>query len=254
VATVGTRLETETSSSSSSSSSVDAKQVLGFKTCKISTLSTDTRGTPRVTIEVGGKKENEKRKHFPAYYISWIEEYGRPPDGAFLPDQTKRLQYAHRCHNHKCVEPTHGIWLNDSDNKAQNSCQTSSHVIIEGLVYVTCRHSPICCIAPVIVDDSVLSMTVEDYKETLAKIYQSTKDPPPPPDIRLDAVPSDSKNEKSPVDEDEDKRPAKKPKKQTDIASFFIPSKNKWPVHDHFFLFFSFLLIIINCTKGLNVF
>jgi homing endonuclease-like protein len=55
------------------------------------------------------------------------------------------LQYSHRCHNENCINPNHGIWESDQNNKSRNRCANSSHVILPNHdIILTCPHKPPC--------------------------------------------------------------------------------------------------------------
>ena len=115
-----------------------AAAFLGLKPCLESTASTDGRDRPvrsmRVRITNGGP---EIKREFRAYHVTWVSEYGQ------IPDTT--LQYSHRCHNGKCVEPTHGTWDTDQENKARNACQSHSHLQLPNGAFIQlCPHTPIC--------------------------------------------------------------------------------------------------------------
>jgi hypothetical protein len=115
-----------------------AAAFLGLKPCLESTASTDGRDRPvrsmRVRVANGGP---EIKREFRAYHVTWVSAYGQ------IPDTT--LQYSHRCHNGKCVEPTHGTWDTDQENKARNACQNHSHLQLPNGAFIQlCPHTPIC--------------------------------------------------------------------------------------------------------------
>ena len=115
-----------------------AAAFLDLKGCLESTASTDGRDRParsmRVRVANGGP---EIKREFRAYHVTWVAAYGQ------IPDTT--LQYSHRCHNGKCVEPTHGTWDTDQENKARNACQNHSHLQLPNGAFIQlCPHSPPC--------------------------------------------------------------------------------------------------------------
>lgn len=77
------------------------------------------------------------KREFRAYHITWVAEYGVIPDTS--------LQYSHRCHNGRCINPEHGIWETDLENKARNRCQGTSHLELPNHADLQlCAHSVPC--------------------------------------------------------------------------------------------------------------
>jgi len=108
--------------------------------CLITQASVDTRGRPQVSLRLTIDGVT-RRYHFRPWHLTWFYKYGP------IPDTT--LQYSHRCHNEMCINPEHGVWETDQQNKDRNSCRTGSHLILPDRTVVTlCPHNP-CCLTPV---------------------------------------------------------------------------------------------------------
>jgi hypothetical protein len=89
-------------------------------------------------IPSGGKR------NFRPWHIVWIIEKDK--------EAPTNLQYSHRCHNENCVNPEHGTWETDFDNKNRNGCKNCSHLILpDDLVITVCPHDPP-CLRPVKID------------------------------------------------------------------------------------------------------
>lgn len=118
--------------------------ILHEKPCLLSSLSLDGRGRPQRKMRIMGKPTN-----FRPWHITWVSRNGPAPQG---------LQYSHRCSHGNCVEPSHGAWETDLDNKSRNGCRGKSHVVLpvnqegESVVVRLCNHEP-ACIMPVVLDD-----------------------------------------------------------------------------------------------------
>lgn len=109
---------------------------LGVRPCLISTHSVDSRGRAQRSIRFQGRKI-----HFRPWHLVWIANNGPAPAG---------LQYSHRCHQRNCVEPDHGVWETDLQNKSRNRCANASHVFLpDGKKIVLCDHDP-CCLSPLV--------------------------------------------------------------------------------------------------------
>jgi hypothetical protein len=100
--------------------------------CLSCNSSKDSRGRCQKMIRVYGKRYN-----FRPWHMIWIAvNEGPSPLG---------LQYSHRCHNENCINPGHGIWETDQQNKDRNRCQNSSHIILpDDTIILTCPHVPPC--------------------------------------------------------------------------------------------------------------
>ena len=106
--------------------------------CLLSTASVDGRGRAQRAMRVNGRRFN-----FRPWHITWIAENGAAPE---------QLQYSHRCHNENCVEPSHGLWETDLENKARWSCRVCSHLILPNKKCLAlCTHKP-CCYRPKVVE------------------------------------------------------------------------------------------------------
>jgi hypothetical protein len=107
---------------------------LGLLPCLLSTNSVDTRGRAQTT-----KREGKVKHSFRPWHITWMAEHGKAPEDK---------QYSHRCHNENCVQPSHGRWETDQENKSRNACKSCSHVVLpDTKCILLCPHKP-CCLTP----------------------------------------------------------------------------------------------------------
>jgi hypothetical protein len=116
------------------SAQIGRKDRIAKYPCLICTLSLDGRGRCQRSIRV----ESKKKINFRPWHITWIAANGPAPVG---------LQYSHRCHHENCVEPTHGVWEKDVENKSRNTCKNCSHVFLPDQstkAIRLCFHSPCC--------------------------------------------------------------------------------------------------------------
>jgi hypothetical protein len=119
--------------------------LLQEKPCKISTLSLDSRGRPQRSMRVKLNDES-KKVNFRPYHLTWMAANETIPSNTLL-------QYSHRCHQPCCVEPTHGVWEIDIDNKNRNKCVNCSHVIFNNQLITLCPHNPTCLTPQMITND-----------------------------------------------------------------------------------------------------
>lgn len=108
--------------------------LLGKRPCLISTLSLDGRGRSQRKMRIGTNPIN-----FRPWHITWISQNGPAP---------LALQYSHRCNTTNCVEPSHGCWETDQENKSRHNCKSGSHLLFpDGKIFQLCTHTP-CCYTP----------------------------------------------------------------------------------------------------------
>eukprot|EP00300_Choanocystis_sp_HF-7_P005872 c1432_g1_i1.p1 GENE.c1432_g1_i1~~c1432_g1_i1.p1 ORF type:complete len:166 (+),score=12.58 c1432_g1_i1:52-549(+) len=104
--------------------------LLGELPCRVSTLSVDGRGRAQKQVRMRATRVN-----FRPWHLAWAGMFGEIPVG---------LQYSHRCPEENCIEPSHGVWESDHDNKDRWSCRLASHVLVDGKVHRLCKHKPVC--------------------------------------------------------------------------------------------------------------
>jgi hypothetical protein len=114
--------------------------------CWTCTGSEDSRGRVRLSLRYINGNGDQRKNQFAPWHIVWLCMNDR---NLTIPLD---LQYSHRCHTTNCVNPRHGVWETDLQNKSRNSCRTASHLIVRdaagGLcVYTLCPHNP-CCLRP----------------------------------------------------------------------------------------------------------
>jgi len=112
--------------------------------CLLAENSFDGRNRSQRTMRVHLRGENKRKSNFRPWHITWISAYGVT---------SINLQYSHRCHNENCVQPEHGVWESDLDNKSRNGCRSASHLVLpDGTVILICTHSQ-CCLVPRYIDN-----------------------------------------------------------------------------------------------------
>ena len=94
-------------------------------------------GRPRKQL-TGAVEPGGAMKQFVAmeYHVTWTAANSRPPPS--VPGQ----QFSHRCHEPRCVEPSHGCWEMEGPNKARDVCRV-------GTAGRPCPHVPVCLVAGV---------------------------------------------------------------------------------------------------------
>ena len=117
---------------------------LGLGPCRIAAVDpkrTNDRPSEKLTAAVG---HQARTGHYVAsYHITWVAQYGTVPD-------IRGREYSHLCHTPCCVAPTHGVWENNKDNKARNSCRDGkSHYLFDNgpndrHLLRLCSHEPPC--------------------------------------------------------------------------------------------------------------
>jgi hypothetical protein len=110
--------------------------------------------------------------NFKSYHITWVAWAGE--------DIPAGLQYSHRCHQPTCIEPSHGTWETDEENKDRNRCKGSSHIILshQAIAITLCDHSPEPCLsaAPEIVsgdDPRIVPLLVPNRQPPVAEDMES---------------------------------------------------------------------------------
>ena len=117
---------------------------LGLGACLISNSEVH-RGRPRKSIMLRNPGMEPVNIHSMAYHVTWCAHFGAIPEDV-------RLEYSHRCHNAKCIEPRHGIWERHHENSSRIECEKhGSHWILpNGVIVKLCRHTIPCLAAEVI--------------------------------------------------------------------------------------------------------
>lgn len=121
----------------------DLAMMLIGEACFETQASLDTRGRPQVStrLDIDGVT---RRYHFRPWHLTWFYTYGPIPN--------TQLQYSHRCHNELCINPAHGIWEFDQQNKDRNGCKHGSHIILpDHTIIRVCPHDPP-CLTPKIIE------------------------------------------------------------------------------------------------------
>ena len=88
-------------------------------------------GRPRKQL-TGAVGPGGARQQFAAaeYRITSTAASGQPPPNC------PRLEWSHRCHNPRCVEPRHGLWEDWHTNRARDPCAVPGAG--------ACPHDPVC--------------------------------------------------------------------------------------------------------------
>lgn len=104
----------------------------GALPCLLAPLgAVESRGRPThsMTIPANGGRP-ARQFQAPSYHITWSAAANQPP-------LRGNIEYSHRCHRKRCVEPTHGVWEGRADNRSREACR--------GLgVGAACGHNPPC--------------------------------------------------------------------------------------------------------------
>ncbi|KAI0873580.1 hypothetical protein GGS24DRAFT_501604 [Hypoxylon argillaceum] len=77
----------------------------------------ENRGRPSHSLTIPADGDLQPRQfQAAAYHVTWCARANQPPPGG-------RVEYSHRCHQKRCVEPTHGVWETRAENRSREACR-----------------------------------------------------------------------------------------------------------------------------------